>query len=75
MSRGDTYEARLSDGGAIALRASKRGRRLSAPRHFTQAKVQWIEVSELTQFGRPTGNKLTVRLDQVLAIGESKVEP
>lgn len=64
MAKGDYVSIITTGGNGTSITASRRGRKL-VTRTVTRAKVQWLEIEEVTQRGRPTGTRLTARLDQL----------
>lgn len=73
MAKGDSIEVMIAGGTGDmpivrTLQASKAGRRVE--RKTSTGRTKWVDVTEVTRNGRPTGNKLSVRLEAVLSIRE-----
>ena len=67
MSKGDFIEVTTLTGGKGRIEALRAGRRVEQKaREFN--KVRWIDVKEVTRGGNPTGNTMSIRLDQVVSI-------
>jgi len=77
MAKGDKVIVLVNAGAsgvsAQEMVASKAGRTVRTAVR-TRSKVQWLDVEEMTRTGRVTGSKMTVRLDAVIAISESRTD-
>lgn len=78
MSKGDYVEVQVAAGDAahpVRVTASKAGRSV-----HVKYTTKWLDVEELTrpttlnQRGRPTGNKVRVRLEAVISVEERRNE-
>ena len=74
--KGDTITIQIAAGGtthSAEVRASKAGR--SVVQKIRAVKSgSWLDVTELTRTGKPTGTRLSVRLDAVLSVSEVRGE-
>ena len=74
MSKGDIVNVTVVSGQTLALTATKAGR--TVRRRVTRSKSDgaWMEVTEHTRNGGPTGNMLRIRLEHVLSVEERRSE-
>lgn len=73
MSKGDSIEVLVStpsDARSYVVTATKAGRSVVQSTRPARKPI-WLDVNEVTRTNRPTGNRLTFRLDAVLAIRET----
>ena len=74
--KGDSITVRIAAGGTIGtetIKASKAGRSVVQKTRATKSG-SWLDVTELTRTGKPTGTRLSVRLDAVLSVSEVRGE-
>ena len=67
MSKGDSITVTTLVGEAVRVEASRAGRRVRQEEH-SRNKTRWLDVFEVTRGGRPTGNTVSVRYEQVVAV-------
>lgn len=76
MAKGDRVRvvARTGEGALdVTCTAMKAGRSVNW-KSANRGKVPWLLVEEVTRFGRPTGNRLMVRMSEVIAVEEQVVD-
>jgi hypothetical protein len=75
VAKGDSVNVTVVGfGQTLSLTATKAGR--TVRRRITRSKTDgaWLEVTEHTRNGGPTGNMLRIRLEHVLSVEERKGE-